>query len=74
MAEEPEWLKGGADIEDAGGVDSYRTGALIVVERGGNFVDVFYFILWAFNHGGKVFSQTFGAFASCLLRSPTVRH
>ncbi|KAF3007515.1 hypothetical protein E8E13_005783 [Curvularia kusanoi] len=60
VAEEPEWLRGGTGVDNADGVQSYRPGAIIVVERGGNFVDVFYFMFWAFNHGGKVFSQAFG--------------
>lgn len=60
---DPSWLDGVTGIDDFGGLYSSRPGCVIVVDRGEGVVDVFYFVFWAFNCGGRVFSENLGASA-----------
>ncbi|KAJ4992948.1 vacuolar protein sorting-associated protein 62 [Stagonosporopsis vannaccii] len=55
----PAWLEG-SEIDGAGSTGDDRTGAIIVVEKGSNTVDVFYFVFWAYNYGGVVVGRNLG--------------
>lgn len=63
---EPAWLEGVSGIDDLGGTGTNRTGAVIVVEKERQIVDVFYFVFWAWNYGGTVVGRNLGGFTSLL--------
>lgn len=79
MTSNPPWIEGAkvADLEGAeykgttGGQDSARTGAIIIVEKGQDLVDVFYFVFWAFNYGGEVIKKNLGVFRTFTFWSST---
>jgi len=68
---EPAWLKGVSGIDDSGGAGTSRTGAVIIVEKKRQVVDVFYFVFWAWNYGGVVLGRNLGTSTSFLCPEPT---
>lgn len=54
VSKEPQWLKG------EGEGDTGKTGVVVVVEKDGGVVDVFYFFFFAFNWGGVVLGKQLG--------------
>jgi hypothetical protein len=56
-----EWLKG-----EKVGEGKEKTGVIIVVEKEGGVLDVFYFYFFAFNWGGVVLDKQLGATSSFL--------
>jgi hypothetical protein len=56
----PKWLEG-VDI-NLPGSGSEKRSVVIVVDRGGGFVDAFYFCFFAFNWGGVILGKQLGKF------------
>ena len=65
VTKSPEWLDG-VKIDSDNGTGNERTGVVIIVDKGKGIVDVFYFVLWAFNWGGIVLEKQLGSFSQSI--------